>query len=402
MNKSANNNTIAVLGIALLLFPFVQQRTYSDHPRSISLLLYAFYKYASFLSATIIFFLSVKYHQYLKNARFLYLFALFWFIYIVSTRLNSPSELKEVLINAYWQMGMVVLVTLGCRLWKDAFFKASSLVYGLWISLNFFVFLLYPDGIFKTSNYHSGHILGDDNAMVYVMLPGSVVAVCNSLYRHNRVTFGAWMCIIMSLFCVQSVWAASGFLSMYLFVALLIIILCRGRLSPRLMLMGLFSVILLVIFGLSNPYIGAFIENTLDKDITLTGRTLLWASAIIDISQSPFLGYGGYFHFGEYYIHSVNDFNYYPCHTPYLQIILDGGLTLFFVFVVLVISAFENVRKNKNLIGYVLCAGIVSIMFNYITEHSKLIHLFIIITIMFNVKYLNPLNENGRKRRIAE
>lgn len=145
------------------------------------------------------------------------------------------------------------------------FFKAASIVYSSWIYLDFLVFLLFPDGYYKTTTGHTGHVLGDDNALIFVMLPGAIIVVCNSLYNFGKVSAWAWLTILVSTFCITAVWAVSGLLTMFVFIGLLVYILIRRRLEPRLMLLGLILIIVIVLVGLSNPFISNFIENTLEK-----------------------------------------------------------------------------------------------------------------------------------------
>lgn len=97
----------------------------------------------------------------------------------------------------------------------------------------------------------------------------------------------------------------------------------------------------------------------------------------------------------------MTDINPYPCHTPYLQLMLDGGFILFIIFFIIIVAATESIRKAPtNIIGYVLCAGLIAMMFNYITEYSTLIHLYIIVTMMLNIQYLNPKHTYVIQRRI--
>lgn len=403
MVSSVKPNSKIVLLLFLLLFPYIQQRTYSELPGGYSLLVSTFYRYTAILSSTFIYFICFRNRRKLKNVKFLYLFILYWSIYLTSTFLNDQSSFFYVFSHAYSDFALVLLVTLCCRNWSLEFFNALFFLYCGWIYLNFIFDLLFPSGLYYTGSYHTAHLLGDDNAMMYVMLPGIIIVLCRCFILRNTIRLIDLTPLFVSMISVLSVWAVSAFLSLFLFIILFVYIKKKKHINPFILLTGLIITIVICFVGLSHPLFSNIIENTLEKDITISGRTILWAQAVIDIIKKPILGYGGYFQYGSWVI-NVDDMIEYPCHTPYLQLLLDGGMLLFLSFLTIVIRSFLSVKKERNnIIGFFLAAGLISMMFNYITEYSQLLHFYIIVTMMFNVQhlkylYLNDYNNKHTKR----
>lgn len=391
MVKNALNNKgyyETVFMLVMLLFPFIQQRTYGDLPSGYHGIVIAFYKYTSILSATCSYFMAFQNKKILRHTKFLLLFLAFWLVYLIAAILNSPMSLKNVIFHAYTEFALVLLITIACRKWLREFLSAAVFIYGGWIFMNLLLDFLYPNGLYHTTSYHTAHLLGDDNAMVYVMLPGLIIMVCNSIIKYGRLNLSTIFFMFVVSMSLLKVWAVSAFLSVLLFFGLLIYLFFFKRIDTRLLLLGLVGIAVVAFIGLNNSILQDFIVYKLDKDITLSGRTILWFYAIVEILERPFLGYGGFFEYGSWYI-GDGSITMYPCHTPYLQLLLDGGFVLFTIFFILVLLANVKVNKKRDyLVGFILAVGLISMMFNYITEYSKFLHFFIIVTMMFNVDYL--------------
>ena len=103
---------------------------------------------------------------------------------------------------------------------------------------------------------------------------------------------------------------------------------------------------------------------------------------------------------------SIGNSKLYPVHTPYIQILVDGGLFLFFQFIYIVFDTFRKLEKFKDSnITQVFLAGFIAIGISYIFEYSGLYHLMILIPLALNIDCIsNCLNsevlENGNKMHV--
>ena len=395
MIRHQRNNI--VFGFCFLLFPFIQQRTFGDLPQPLQIYVELFYKYYTFVASTIIYIIFLMSKPLLqKQKKFFVLIICFWSIYFVSTLVNYTPDTIGLLFKVYIYIALVLLVVYGCKQWQKEFLTAASIIYGGWIVMTLFTFFIFPDGIYTTESYHKGHLLGDDNALPYVMLPGLVILSINSWVKKRKIDMFTWSVIILVASVLFRLWAASGMISVSLFGILLYLVLHAHYVSGKFLLFGLICIIFITLFGLSNAYIANIIENYIEKDVTISGRTILWAGSLEMISMRPILGYGGFFHFGSFFLGDKE----YPCHTPYLQLLIDGGVLLFVVFMIIIHNAFMNVDKYKdNKIGLILGVGLFCMLVNYITEYSQLYHFFIIITMIFNGESLIITQKNGIKTR---
>ncbi len=106
--------------------------------------------------------------------------------------------------------------------------------------------------------------------------------------------------------------------------------------------------------------------NYFGKDLTLTGRTLMWYELIVMIQKKPLLGYG----YGSFWLGmegpSGDVYRVFPwaaphAHNGYLELFLNGGLILFILFI---ISFFVNIKRigslnpelNKKNLSYISIA----------------------------------------------
>ena len=66
---------------------------------------------------------------------------------------------------------------------------------------------------------------------------------------------------------------------------------------------------------------------------------MLFRSGFKLFKKQPIFGYGGFFMEGR---SSIGNSKLYPVHTPYIQILVDGGLFLFFQFIYIVFDTFRK------------------------------------------------------------
>lgn len=93
----------------------------------------------------------------------------------------------------------------------------------------------------------------------------------------------------------------------------------------------------------------AFIPGLFDKDLTLTGRTDIWAYVWDEIQKKPLLGYG----YSTYWVKGtsrIETFQIIQSHNSYLEITLQVGILGFLLFFILCVSFFKRIfNKNDNL-----------------------------------------------------
>ena len=161
--KINRNNTWRIIGLCLLLFPFIQQRSYVELPIYIGL----FYRYSSIASSLIISVIALKNRRCLSKTGFLPLIYFFCGLYVLLTIISNRKSFFYVAYHSFVYVALVWLITIEIKKHQECLLKALSIIYGLFISLNFILWVRFPNGFYKPGNsIHTGHLLGDDNALV--------------------------------------------------------------------------------------------------------------------------------------------------------------------------------------------------------------------------------------------
>lgn len=383
--KCNKKNLGHIAGLIILLFPFIQQRTYLDMPSIFGII----YKTASIAVSLVISLRALLKYKFLLKQKYLVLFLFFWCTYVITTFCHSRKYTLYVAWHAFIFLALVLLMSIETRRNLSNLLSALSFIYGVFIYLNFFTDILFPNGLYSTSNYHAAHLLGDDNALIYVMLPGIICMTCNSLQKYNKIKWYVWLAVIISEITLIYLWTASALVVMTLFIFLTLYTLKFGRLNPNILLLGVVAAILICLFGLTSTPVQTFLVDVLHKDVTLHDRTYLWAMAFELIVLHPVFGTGGYFQNGLFQLSQYSSV-LYPCHTTYLQLLIDGGFILFGIFAVITFVGYKEVSSRKSCMSsYILAIGLSCMLINYITEYSELYHYFIIVMLMINSKYFH-------------
>lgn len=328
-----------------------------------------------------------------RNGRILFrpttvrLVTLFCVLYIIPSILNFQQGSLRSIERIVCFYVCFLFIYKHSKIHLNTILTSLSLVYGFFIAANFILFILFPNGLYSISHstHHNSMLLGDDNAVIYVALPGLICLVCHSLQKFGRITRFVWFCIVSTVLTLIILWAASGMVCALMFAIFLLAHRYFDNKSPFWFFGGVVAAVIVCIFCLSVPVIANIIEGSLEKDITLSGRTFLWEQAFAYIAQKPLFGWGGYFLNG---IFVLGRDLYYPCHTQYLQMIIDGGMVLFASYVALIIHLFSIMKKYyEKKSAYVLTIGLSFMMVNYITEWSPHNHFFIIAALISALPY---------------
>lgn len=119
----------------------------------------------------------------------------------------------------------------------------------------------------------------------------------------------------------------------------------HGRKIPQ---TALFAVVLfLMAFGVATPFLGGsnlrMFTSSLDRDPTLTGRTLIWASVMPARSERPLLGYG----MGSFWTAARRRLYEIPtAHNGYLDILLDYGEVGLMFWVMWILSCARQLHRT--------------------------------------------------------
>lgn len=252
----------------------------------------------------------------------------------------------------------------------DVYFKASITVLMILFSINLVtIFLYYPDGMYRMEKIVGDlYFMGHDNGMIYNLIPLCSLSMLYAYLKTGKLrswyTFASLLLMFVSELYVQS---ATGIIEAILLVVLVVMYdnkFLTRFLKPRILIsLYLIFNILIVLLRIQN-YFSWFFVDILGKDLTFTGRTVLWDFTLLRILQNNFLGYG----MGSA-VYGVNSHTYMHCHNLLLDFLYKGGIPSFVSFTLLLALFSYSFKKTQDRrIGKLILIPLFILLFGEITS----------------------------------
>ena len=254
--------------------------------------------------------------------------------------------------------------------------------------LNFILIVIFPSGIIQTASTNAIKLLGDDNKMLYTLLPAFGISFYYILtyYENNKKK----VLVITALIYFSSIayiWAVTGILAFILVFTLYYFDQhsewARKLFNLRNCIIAIAGIFYLAVFSnsLQEGVFGNFITNVLNKPINFSGRTTLWIQAVDKIFNSPMLGYG----FGEENVYAFSFsgasgiLSGFSCHDGYLRLLLEGGAVIMVMYLLIYYRVYRDCRqawsKNKDIhiLAYAATGFLLGCIFE--AEYTSFIYL---------------------------
>lgn len=195
-----------------------------------------------------------------------------------------------------------------------------------------------------------------------------------------------------SFFIMEDV--STALFTMALFMILLIafyflpnILALKGKILLLATILINFGIIL---FGLQQRF-AWIIEGLLDRNLTLTGRTVIWKNVLDNMKGHWIFGNG----IGSGVIFNANSTTYE--HNQMLNILFSGGIIALVIFIKILFMTFDQISDyKKNYCSIVLSAAILAISVEMISEHPFENPLFAALLILAaNFNYINDWKKSS-------
>lgn len=311
-------------------------------------------KIDKFISFIVLFYLSLLFstfyfHQTYVNLIFEFASILSWIILFKSNMINNKKKFLTTLENTF----LILLL------------------------INFVTIILFPGGFYlNSSGYSSNYFLGYDNNLITYIFPALALSFTNSYGENGKVGTKTIFLTLISLLSIIFTWSATGVVSMVIMIGLFLIYSFKKKNFPikKYIVIALILFVFIVLFRLQNIF-GFIIEGWLKKDLTFTGRTYIWDIYINKIKQSILIGHG--IVDSKYLIQTLNAGH---AHNYFLQIIYQGGIMAFSMFLGFFLTAVNKAKicNEKKYVGIVIFAYLISFIF----EAYSLTSMFIIVLLI--------------------
>ena len=314
---------------------------------------------AAILSFYLIIFiiLSNRYRLKLNNLMLPFLILVYYVYYISVTFLNHGSTrvlAREFIDCIYVCASFYIVLT-----WRDESLLSGGLfIYETELFINLFFLIIKPEGFFYpvTNWYTFGNnypFLAHKNVILRMLFPGLVFALALDFIKDNKKLSRTWIYLIALI--ITSILAdSSTSIVATIFLALSMLFWGNMKHNSKLISIRNFNAAALIVFfivivlQIATPF-SIFLTGILQRDLTFTGRTLLWNEAISYIIKKPIFGYG----LEDTNIQYQRFFNEYDsfnsCHNFYLDTVYRSGLVGLAIIFLIILQA--DKKMNNPLIN---------------------------------------------------
>lgn len=270
---------------------------------------------------------------------------------------------------------------------KDKFLTTLENTFFILLLINFITIILFPGGFYLNSSGYSGnYFLGYDNNLITYIFPALALSFTNSLNKNDKIGLKSIFLLIISFCSITFTWSATGVVSMVIMIVLFFAYTINKKNFPiKKYIVVALSLFIGIVFLRFQNIFSFIIEGWLKKDLTFTGRTYIWDIFIGEIKKSILIGHG--IVDSKYLIRTLNAGH---AHNYFLQILYQGGLVTFSMFLGFFFSAINKVKncKEKKYVGIVIFAYLISFIF----EAYSLTNMFIIVLLI--AYYYEPSSKN--------
>lgn len=340
---------------------------------------------------------NFNYNKNILNIKLILLVMLYSFIILFSAVINNNITMGMIYTNFVY-IGFIIYINYCMKDFKN-FINALNILFTLLIIYNLIL------AIFVQSSYMYIGYQGSQkvfvgtfesrNGISMVMIPAIAFILIRSEYIYEKVRNKDILLCFMVLIIILLSKSSTGFIVGSLLV-IYVLLLKKIKININInKLMSIYTIIYtqVVIFRIQETVFRGFIENTLQKNVTLTGRTLIWDFIMKIIPNSLIFGYGRNDIIAQNAI--IRDVT--EAHNGLLEILLCTGIIGLFVFILILLNAFRALNKSNSKISYILSMAIFLYFCIALTESAftyTKIGFWILIIISSNIEKIIKQKDN--------
>ncbi|MGN0638831.1 MAG: O-antigen ligase family protein [Huintestinicola sp.] len=354
-------------------------------------------------------------YMYIKKSElspFIIFMSLYQISIVIPTAVNNIHNIRGPVVIMLSNISFAMIAELGIKHYKREFLSAMSIFGGLMcLIMAVTMFIYYPEGMDQKEfmdllgdrNYY---FLGHDNGSFFIVFAIQVFSIINCLDKKGRLTAGTvlfWLFVDGAYIYVRSGAAVTAIILLWLYLLFFykknISDIFNFRTYIAAVLCLFFSV---VVFRL-HVYFPFIVENVFHKNMTLSGRTVIWDRAFVYIKRSPLIGYGQ-----EEMTVLLEKFGISHVHNIFLEILYKSGivgLALYSVIVCLIAKKLMACRGNR-INDFTAFALFLFYLISMVDYYESKYVIYGMIVLAYNMPYLIggseavPAGEKGREQSL--
>lgn len=255
-------------------------------------------------------------------------------IFRLSFGIQTIINNGDIMRWGYWSLNTIT-ICLMFEYYSKSIDKLLKILYNIllvYLIINYFSFMLYPEGIIDELYFLGIRTRFTD--IIFTLLP---VSCYLDIKKYGKLGSRTVVATLLSILHIVHFWIATALIGLIVLLILFFLsiyqhdLLIRKLSLPFTMIMSIILTIVLI-YAVNNSVYIWFIEGVLGKSLTLSGRIPLWLEAYDVWLNSPLLGYGmsdnGNFILSFY----RGDLVYRQSHNQWLQLLHDGGIVCLLAF----------------------------------------------------------------------
>lgn len=338
---------------------------------------------------------------YLKRkqtpAEFVVLFLLLEIWLYIQTYIKQ-GDIPEVMRVARSVICIAMIFDLFCNNIRSLM-KCLYYYFFVFAVINLLLMILFPNGIYSVysaaySTNTREWLFGVGNVSISWHYPAVVVAWIYSTLIGNK-KYG-WYMSAVALISHLIDGSATTIVGILIILIIQNISFFKKILKPKIGCILVAAAFVIVVVRQKFDFLQPFIVGFLGKDMTFTGRLMIWKNAINAILKNPISGHGVmYYKDIPSLLGIMPDVNYIwagatHCHDNYLQILFTGGLVAGLIYLLLYRSAIKQLTQNwENPVAKAISGCLFSFFVIQISEaFDNCIIIYLVIVLAVNSKRL--------------
>ena len=301
---------------------------------------------------------------------------------------GNYTSLFIAILNA---LAICLVVEMGLKTDPDALLDGASFTLGLFVLINFATVLLFPQGMYEFNIFTQNYFRGYRNNSIRLFFPAIIFSIVRSLRKYNKLTLSSFVITAVSFATVILAFSATSVIGMTVFTLFLLLALIN-KMPNFLNIITYLAINIAYFFGVIilrlQEAFAFIIVDMLGRDLTFTGRTKIWDSALAAFAKSPVFGVG------EIENQASRDLiGATHAHNYYLDLLYKSGLPGFLIFfAILIICGVALYRNRKNgKIPFIVSGAICAFMIMLQSEaYYNIYYFFSILTLAAFIPYALP------------
>lgn len=372
--------------IALVFMVLYKPAMFSQMPA-----LHTFDTISNVFKIMVIAVLGVWFVYFYQKVSLFFVGIVFFEVWRVLATIYCGGNYTSLFLAIFNALAICLVVEMGLKTDPDALLDGASFTLGLFVLINFATIILFPQGMYEFNNYTQNYFLGYRNNSIMLFFPAIIFSIVRSLRKYNKLTLSSFVITAVSFATVILAFSATSVIGMTVFTLFLLLALIN-KMPNFLNIITYLAINIAYFFGVIilrlQEAFAFIIVDMLGRDLTFTGRTKIWDSALAAFAKSPVFGVG------EIENQASRDLiGATHAHNYYLDLLYKSGLPGFLIFfAILIICGVALYRNRKNgKIPFIVSGAICAFMIMLQSEaYYNIYYFFSILTLAAFIPYALP------------